>query len=392
MAQLEIWTDDTSAARVRLETLLETGPASRADVLALLGDLERWDGNRPAAADRYEAALADTPGHPGATDGMDALEDDVERVLVQTEQPRLGAIAESFSDTDEFTRVDLGGEWVALRDAWVWGTRTGGRYVEGVDVLGTSANDQGVFAEVEGARWWRWGTVRTALHGSVQTIRSGEVDPGLGASLRLLGRAGRRTDLRFDHEPAFGFANTFQAVQANVRQDRVLVAHTEPLSARWVAAATLETASLDHLDVAAAPRNTRVQGSLSLGRVLRPTITVGLATRALRYADAAPAPTGRPLYWDPELSLSVGPYLQYRRPISTWWELSARLNPGIAWIDERAPTDGELVPDLSARLGVTREGARYRTLVEVFYGQGRFTGYRSYGINVSFSARGGGSR
>ena len=48
----------------------------------------------------------------------------------------------------------------------------------------------------------------------------------------------------------------------------------------------------------------------------------------------------------------------------------------------------EVVPDLSASLGFTREGARYRTAIEFFYGQGRFTGYRSYGVNVSLGGRG----
>ena len=59
-----------------------------------------------------------------------------------------------------------------------------------------------------------------------------------------------------------------------------------------------------------------------------------------------------------------------------------------AYIDERRSSGPQSVPDLSASIGLTREGARYRTVFEFLYGQGRFTGYRSLGLNVAFSARG----
>ena len=412
MAQLEIWTDRTDDARVRLEALLvlldeeaaapvvvavdeegadataESPPVTRADVYALLGDLERWDGDRLAAVGQYERALAEDPEHAGATEGLAIIRADVDRMMIETEQPHLGGIANSLADTDDFLRLDLGGEWFGIDEDWVWGTRTGGRFVEGLDLTGGAAQEEGLFAELEGARWWRWGTIRTALHGGVQTIRAGEVDLGIGASARLVGAGGRRTDVRFDHEPAFGLTNTLQSVQANVRQDRLQASHTEPLGERWVTGVTAEVASIDHVDIAGAARNTRLQGALSVGRILSRQLTLGVSARALHYRDAAPAAAGFPLYWDPDANLSVGPYLQWTRPLSTWWEMDARLTPGVAWINERATTDVEVVPDLSARVGVRREGAKYRTAVEFFYGQGRFTGYRSYGVNVSFGARG----
>jgi hypothetical protein len=119
-------------------------------------------------------------------------------------------------------------------------------------------------------------------------------------------------------------------------------------------------------------------------------LVVGVAARALRYMDPAPDATGVALYWDPELSLSVGPYAQYSRALGTWWEMSARLNPGVGWIEERGGALGaQTVPDLSATLGLAREGARYRSALELFYGQGRFSGYRSFGASLSFSVRGG---
>ena len=115
---------------------------------------------------------------------------------------------------------------------------------------------------------------------------------------------------------------------------------------------------------------------------------MGLATRALRYMEASPQLGVGSLYWDPNSSVSLGPYAQYDRPLGTWWTVSARVNPGVAWLDERRIDGGELVPDLSANLGLRREGTRYLTRIDFFYGQGRFTGYRSFGVNLGFSARG----
>ncbi len=108
MAQLEIWTDRTDDARVRLEALLvlldeeaaapaavavdeeaadainEPPPVTKADVYALLGDLERWNGDRLAAVGQYERALAEEPEHPGATDGLATLRAEVDRMMIET--------------------------------------------------------------------------------------------------------------------------------------------------------------------------------------------------------------------------------------------------------------------------------------------------------------------
>jgi len=406
MAQLEAWTNRTDDARARLEALLPglaaqggalpstdpqvevTEPVLRADVYTLLGDISRWEGDRLTAVERYETALADDPEHEGAAEGLAAVRADVDRAILASEQPGLGAIASSLADTDDFMRVDLGGEWSGLRDDWVWSTRTGARFVEGVDLTGALSNEQGLFADFEAARWWRWGTIRTGLHGGVQTIRAGEVDAAIGASIRLVGAGGQRTDVRFDHEPAFGFANTLQAVSANVRQDRLSAAHSRALGERWVSGVTAEISSMDHRGIDGADRNTRIQGSLQVARLLNQEFSLGLAGRVLHYRDAAPTASGLPLYWDPDVSVSVGPFVRYLRPLSDLWEVDATVNPGIQWLQERRTTEGEVVPDLSARLGLTRDGATYRTSVAVFYGQGRFTGYRSYGLSVSFGARG----
>ncbi|NNF12140.1 MAG: tetratricopeptide repeat protein [Gemmatimonadetes bacterium] len=398
MARLELWTDSTDAARVRLEELLavlpgppaEGGaapPPSRADVLALLGDIHRWDGERLPAVQRYEAALAAEPDHGGADTGLEAIRSEVDRFLVQSEDPGLGAAASSFADTDDFRRYDAAGEWTALQGRWVWSTRSGARWLEGLEPAGGPGDRQGLFADVEGARWWRWGTVRTAARLGVQNVRASDVDLGLGLSARFIGGSGRRTDVRFDHEPAFAVTNTLQSVAVNVRQDRFGITHSQPLSDGWSAAVSAEAASLEHRGISGADRNLRIQVGASVGRALSQSVTLGLASRALRYIDAAPDVTAVPLYWDPDLAVSIGPYLQLNQPVSRLWTLTGRANPGLGYIDERGRSS-EIVPDLSGRIGLLRDGTKYRTSIEFFYGQGRFTSYRYYGLDVSFSARG----
>jgi tetratricopeptide (TPR) repeat protein len=398
MAQLEVWTESTDDARRRLEALLllldretsqePTDPVTKADVQALLGDLHRWSGERLPAVERYEMALADEAEHERALEGLAILRADVDRMMIDAEQPRLGGISRSLGDTDEFRRLDLGGEWSGIHEDWVWGTRAGARWLQGFDLAGLDSEQQGLFVDLEGARWWRWGTIRTAVRFGVQNVRSSEVDAAVGASARFLGPAGRRTDVAFDHEPAWALTNTLQSVDADVRQDRLTAAHVLPLGETWSLAAVAEGASLDHRGISGSDRNLRVGGGLSVGRKISSTVILGLAARALTYSDAAPIASGLPLYWDPRLNLSVGPYVQYDRPLGTWWEFNARANPGFAYIDERRTAGPQGVPDLSASMGLTRDGARYRTTIEFLYGQGRFTGYRSLALNLAFSARG----
>lgn len=398
MAQLELWTDRTDEAQARLEDLVVRLPApppaegaapppSRADVLALLGDIHRWNGERLPAVRRYQEALEAEPDHGGAGTGLETIRTEVDRFLVQSEDPGVGAVASSFADTDDFRRYDAAGEWTGLHDAWVWSTRSGARWMEGLEPTGGPGDRQGLFADVEGARWWRWGTVRTAAHVGIQNVRDNDVDLGVGASARFVGGSGRRTDVRFDHEPAFAVTNTLQSVAVNVRQDRLGLVHGQPLSGGWSATVSAEAASLEHRGIAGADRNLRLQVGGSVGRTLSESVTLGLAGRALRYTDAAPDVTTVRLYWDPNLSLSVGPYLRLTRPVSTWWTLTARANPGVGYIDERGRSS-EIVPDLSGRIGLLRDGARYRTSIELFYGQGRFTSYRYYGLDITFTARG----
>jgi hypothetical protein len=260
---------------------------------------------------------------------------------------------------------------------------------------GGEALRQGAFVDLDAARWWRWGTVRTALDFGVQRLGT-DWDVALGASLGHRGRGGAATELRYEHGPAYPIAVTLQSVLAQVIQNRFLVSHARSLGDSWSVSAALDGVWLQaHADSVSPGTDTdtgRLQAAVTVGRALSPTWTLGLITRSVVFTDAAPVTTQpgggtRRLFWDPSLVVSVGPYVQLARDLSEYWKLTGRLGPGIALIDERGSPGSDLVPHVSAEAGVRREGARFWTALDLFYYQGQFDGYRTYGARLTMSTR-----
>jgi predicted Zn-dependent protease len=401
LAQLEVWTGRNAEAMRRLEALLVSldagaigsGRVSRAEVLALRGDLERWEGDRIDAARSYRLALAADVDSQRARDGLAALEAEVADQLVELEAPGLSGVAYSLADTDDFARVDAGGEWAdVVGGRWVWGGAAGQRWMEGVDLGAVDASRAGVFVNVGLARWWRWGTLRTGLDLGAERLRP-SWDVLLGGSLRHRSGGGTDTEIRFEHGPAHPLASTLQSVLAEVVHERLSLAHARALGERWSVSAVLEGARLRTLSGnASGPDETeRIQLALAAGRAVNRSLTLGLSTRALTFTYAAPltdaGPGARPLFWDPRAALSAGPFASLTHEISPVWRVTGRLTPGLALLDERRPGDDgyDLVPHVSAEAGIRHEG-RLSTALELFYYQGQFDGYRSYGARLTISA------
>jgi hypothetical protein len=277
----------------------------------------------------------------------------------------------------------------------VLGGAAGNRWVAGSALDGSDADRQGAFAEVEGARWWRWGTVRTGIDVGVQRLRE-TWDVSLGGSVGHRGADGATSEVRYEHGPAYPIAVTLQSVLAGVVQDHVTVSHARPLGGRWSASGAIDGAWLradpDSVLGGTSERVGRLQGVLAIGRSMSPTLTLGLSTRALTFTDAAPV-TSLPgggtlrLFWDPRLVVTAGPYAQITRDLSSTWSLSGRLGPGVALIDERGAGGSDWVPHVSAEAGVRREGSHFWTAFDLFYYQGQFDGYRTYGARFTLSAR-----
>ena len=388
IAQLEIWTGHLSEAETRLLAVLAVSDRDAADARALLGDLYRWDGRRLAAVEQYELALASEPEHTAATEGMTLVRQDAIQAMVETERPRFGVLGSSISDTDDFDRFDAGAEWRDMSETWVWGVHAGTRWVRGFDLAGAPDQERGAFLDTEVGRWWRLGTVRTALRFGLEDLRDDGLDVLLGASLRFADQGGGRTDVSFGREPAHLRTNTLQSVRAGLMEHRLTASHMRPLDDRWSIATSGEVASLDDALPGGNDAGLRLQGALSVGRAVGP-LTLGLSTGFTRFTQPAPSPGGIRLYWDPNSVVSVGLYALMRQPIDDLWTINARLGSGMAWLDERGTFDTQLVPQLSAEAGFAREGERFRAAFDLFCFQGRFDGYRAYGMSLSLSARAG---
>jgi tetratricopeptide (TPR) repeat protein len=405
LAQLEIWTGRNDEARARLLALLPrveadpgaSDPVTAADVHAMLGDLERWDGDRVAAAREYEIALSSDPENQRALDGLSVLEAEVARTLVEVEQPGVAAKSYALADTDDFQRLDLGGEWVEVDGDWRWGGEAGSRWLDGRSLAGVPTEvEQGVYLDLEAARWWRWGTLRTAARFGAQHVFE-DWEFTAGGSVTHRATDGSQTGLGYEHGPAYPVTATLQSAAIGVVQDQIYVSHARRLSTRWTMTATADgallKADLDPIPGASNGSTARFQTALSLGREMTGSLTLGLSGRAMGYTDSAPVvpdpltSVDRHLFWDPRLTLSVGPFARLSHELSSVWRVTGSLGPGLAFIDERTASGWDVVPHVSAEAGLRREGSRFWTALDLFFYQGQFDGYRMYGARLTFSAR-----
>jgi hypothetical protein len=186
-----------------------------------------------------------------------------------------------------------------------------------------------------------------------------------------------------------------QSVLAEVVQDHVSITQARRLGERWSVSGSADVARLsassDSTTGAGSPV-VRSQAALTVGRLLSPGLTLGLSSRALAFSRAAPVTSlagGGTLrvFWDPRYVVSSGPYLRLDRTVSTTWRLTSTLTPGVAVIAERGTSGTGVVPHFSAEAGVRREGSRFWTALDLFYYQGQFDGYRTYGARLTLSAR-----
>lgn len=402
IAQLEAWTGQSQEATRRLQRLLlaqagadTAGPHldshRRAQARALLGDLYRWDGLRRLSAATYERALADDPSNEDARHGLETLHTDVRRQVKDEERPRVGTDVYSYNDSDDFTRLDLGLEGVVLDGTWVMGARAGSRLLHGSGLNGPTATERGLFADIELGRWWRLATVRTAIRVGMERVDPRGTDATLDVSLRFANPRSFQTNVLFHHGPAYPLTVTRSSLLAGVDLNRLTVTATRGLSGPWSLTLSGDAARLGAPDAAAWPTgraSLRLEGDVSVGRALSDALTVGGTGSALTYTDSASVSNGRRLFWDPKAVLALGLYAQWTQPVGERWGLNGRFAPGLAFIDERTRVGFDRVLHISAEGGVTYRAQGMSTKLDLFYGQGRFNGYRDYGARVAVSATG----
>jgi hypothetical protein len=189
---------------------------------------------------------------------------------------------------------------------------------------------------------------------------------------------------------------TLQSVFAKVVQDRFSANLARRVGEEWSLSLAGDAALLRAVDVGRLAgwdpnsderdRSLRLEGGMSLGRSVTESVTMGVTGRALTYTDPSPAVDGLRLFWDPNALFSGGLFAQVERDLTARWTLRSRVNPSLAFIDERTRRGFERVPHLSAEAGLSYLGDRFGASLDAFYYQGRFDGYNAYGLRVSASA------
>lgn len=415
LAQVDLWTGRTELAEARLTGILEelqaeTAGAQVADsasvvaqgadsaaaappgvdeIQAMLGDIQRWRGDRVQAAQLYEEALEADSTNQRAESGLEEVEAETREVIHDAEEPGVGINAYGIFDSDEFSRVDLGASGVRFAGDWVWRVRAGQRWLEGSDLFGSLEDQQGQFLDLESARWWRQGTIRSGIRLGMEQIRPGENEVTLGASLHFGNLGGFRTDFTYEHGPAYPLLLTLQSLESGVVQDRISAVLSRAFGPRWsiFVAADATRIHTDETLGTSDPNTLRLEGSLSVGRAMSDALTLGLTGRALTFTRAAPTPNDIRLFWDPRGMVAGGAYARLEKPLNDNWRWNLRVSPGLAFIDERRGVGSSLVPHFSSEGGLSHLGDRFRTELNLFYYQGRFDGYRAYGMRVSITAR-----
>ena len=117
----------------------------------------------------------------------------------------------------------------------------------------------------------------------------------------------------------------------------------------------------------------------------------GAQLRALLHTAEAPVSGGRPLFWDPERALSGGPFVGLRRILTPEWTLRARAGAGAAFMNEARIDGPTWAPQLDLLAGLDYAGTRFRGEAELFYLQGQFQGYRSWGVRFRIGPGYGGA-
>lgn len=390
LARLQSWAGNQDAARATLEALVARRPG-RADAWAWLGDVRRYEGDRPGAADAYHRALALEPDQERARAGLELLSALDDRVLAAREPRRTGPDGSLFLDSDHFRRVDAAAFGRVRSGSMVLDGRAGYRFLHGRTLGGSLAERslQGVFADVDVARWWRQATVRTSVSLGVEDLEVLGTRPHWGAGLEIPDLDGMALSATYRHGPAYPLTRTLESVLEPVTADQLTVSLYRPLGRAW---SLLTTADLALLSAAPAD-NVRVAASVTLRRRLTAWLTTGYVSRWVGFGSAAPVVShtgtapGRRLYWDPTSFWSHQLLLEAATPASRdGWGAHLGLRPGFALLDERGQ-GATTVPQLEVDAGLERRGSWGDVSASLFYGRAREGGYHSFGGQLGVRVR-----
>ena len=382
LAELHAWTGQEAEAIAILEALLVRQPAE-ADAWVLLGDIRRWNDDPVGASAAYRNALATDPVNPGARNGLEELRLRREGIVALREPAGLGPDTKLFSDSDEFLWLDIAGD-----ADFRWGVdaltlRAGYRRLEGYDLTGLTTTDDGGFGEVRYSHWWREASIRTALEVGVEHLDGFGTQPSAAIDVQARNVGGFSLTGRLETMPAYRLAHTYESVAEPVRADRLFASLFGALGDRWNVSAALDLGVFDGAGVA----NPRYSSWLTLSRSLSSVISAEIGTSVIGFGEAAPAPAGRRLYWDPKLFWATTAAVSLQSIPDRGWGWRGRVTAGMAYDDERDLPEAAWVPQYGVEGGAVLRGERQDLGLTAFYRRGREEDYSSWGLELVMIVR-----
>jgi len=382
LAQLHAWTGDEPGARSMLVRLLQEDSV-RAEGWTLLGDLYRFDNARIQAHRAYRSALRLDPQSTRALEGQRELERQTAELIGTRERRSVGPEMLYFRDSDDFERWDLG-----VRASFLWGnavvvTRAGYRTLDGIGLAGTAGSERGPYFELQLAKWWRLGTIRTSVTAGVEQLDAVGTEPTFGVRVAVPDAGGTTVEVAYDHGPAFHRTVTLESVLGSIRSDHLQTSVYRHLGTAWSLAGQGAVTSLR----GSGTDNWRVSGFLTLRRQIAMPLSLALTSQFLAFASPAPIVESRRLYWDPQAFWAGGLQFEARSRSPDGWDLYGRVTPGLGLVRERLATGFELVPQLATEAGAAYDSRRFAFSAGLGYLRGREGRYNSFGANASLGVK-----
>jgi len=355
-------------------TIVDAEPEN-AEAWVLLGDIYRWTDDRKAAKAAYKRALEIDPQVVGASEGLAAIDAQVDLLLSQQGTIGPGGWFDYFADNDDFRLARFRGEWTGGSPRTRWGGEVALERLEGFSPTAQHTDMMAVDVRAEGEHWFMDGGLNARAWVGAWIPDTTSTQPLFGLALAAPDWGGSAYRFEYRHGPAYRETNTMEAAVADLRSDVFRLEFYRPIAARWTTSASAGFAVFSGVG----DPNQRLDASLSFMYRLTDAWVIGYETRGLGFADPAPN-FGLRLYWDPE-------WYWLNAAVVNWaaqpgmWELAAQATLGAAWMRER-----DLDPTVEAQFGIVFDAVRrfgaWGVGGRAVYSQTRADGYRAFRLEL----------